>query len=129
MVFVGYGLVIPEAKYDDLAGVDLKGKIAVYVNSGGPVKAPGNVKSHYSSGAERWAALRRAGAVGIATIPGGRGPNGAAGADSRGRRGWPRAPGRPDGAMAGEEVEAEAALPNLRSLWRTKLCRKRRASR
>ena len=79
MVFVGYGLQIPEAKYDDLAGQDLKGKIAVYVNAGGPVKAPANLKSHYSSGAERWAALRRAGAIGIATIPGGRGPNGAAG--------------------------------------------------
>ncbi|HWC97801.1 MAG TPA: M20/M25/M40 family metallo-hydrolase [Candidatus Sulfopaludibacter sp.] len=79
MVFVGYGMVIPEAQYDDLAGLDLKGKIAVYVSAGGPVKAPGNVKSHYSSGAERWAALRRAGAIGIATIPGGRGPNGAAG--------------------------------------------------
>jgi hypothetical protein len=77
MVFVGYGLQIPEAKYDDLAGQDLHGKIAVYVNAGGPVKAPGNVKSHYSSGTERWAALRRAGAIGIATIPGGRGPNGA----------------------------------------------------
>ncbi len=79
LVFVGYGLQIPEAQYDDLAGQDLKGKIAVYVNAGGPVKAPANVKSHYSSGAERWAAFRRAGAIGIATIPGGRGPNGAAG--------------------------------------------------
>ncbi|MCX6631388.1 MAG: hypothetical protein NTW28_27565 [Candidatus Solibacter sp.] len=36
MVFVGYGLRVPEAKYDDLAGVDLRGKIAVYVNSTGP---------------------------------------------------------------------------------------------
>ena len=26
MVFVGYGLVIPEANYDDLAGLDLQGK-------------------------------------------------------------------------------------------------------
>lgn len=79
MVFVGYGIVIPEVQYDDLAGMDLKGKIAVYVSALGPAKAPGNVKSHYSSGAERWAALKRAGAIGIATIPGGRGPNGAAG--------------------------------------------------
>ena len=30
MVFVGYGLVVPEMKYDDLAGLDLRGKIAVY---------------------------------------------------------------------------------------------------
>jgi hypothetical protein len=77
MVFVGYGMVIPEVQYDDLAGLDLKGKIAVYVSAGGPVKAPGNVKSHYSSGAERWAAFKRAGAIGVATIPGGRRPDGA----------------------------------------------------
>ncbi len=82
MVFVGYGLVIPEAKYDALAGLDLKGKIAVYVNAGGPVEASGPVKSHYSSGAERWAAFKRAGAIGIATIPGGRGANGAGGANA-----------------------------------------------
>ena len=90
MVFVGYGMVIPEAQYDDLAGLDLKGKIAVYVSAGGPVKAPGNVKSHYSSGAERWAALRRAGAIGVATIPGGRRPDGAA----------PQGQTPPDGAVA-----------------------------
>jgi hypothetical protein len=29
LVFVGYGLRIPEASHDDLAGVDLRGKIAV----------------------------------------------------------------------------------------------------
>jgi Zn-dependent M28 family amino/carboxypeptidase len=68
MVFVGYGMVIPEAKYDDLAGVDLKGKIAVFVNAAGPVTASGNLKSHYSSGVERWFALKRKGAVGIAII-------------------------------------------------------------
>ena len=35
LVFIGYGLTVPEMKYDDLAGLDLRGKIAVYV-SGGP---------------------------------------------------------------------------------------------
>src|ERR1700745_84411 len=29
LVFVGYGLSIPEKNYDDLAGLDLKGKVAV----------------------------------------------------------------------------------------------------
>jgi hypothetical protein len=103
MVFVGYGLVIPEAKYDDLAGLDLKGKIAVYVNAGGPVEAAGPIKSHYSSGAERWAAFKRAGAIGIATIPGGRGANGtgAANGDANGGRGDAAAAGRGDGAAAG----------------------------
>jgi len=68
MVFVGYGLRIPEAHYDDFAGLDLRGKIAVYVNAPGPVDAPGPVKSHFGSAAERWNALKAAGAVGSATI-------------------------------------------------------------
>ena len=29
MVFAGYGLTIPELKYDDLAGLDVKGKVVV----------------------------------------------------------------------------------------------------
>jgi Zn-dependent M28 family amino/carboxypeptidase len=69
MVFVGYGMSIPEAHYDDLAGLDLHGKIAVYVNAAGPADANGNVKSHFSSTAERWATLKRAGAIGSASIP------------------------------------------------------------
>src|SRR5579863_9510086 len=35
LVFAGYGLTVPEMNYDDLAGLDLKGKIAV-VLSGSP---------------------------------------------------------------------------------------------
>jgi Zn-dependent M28 family amino/carboxypeptidase len=68
MVFAGYGLQVPEAHYDELAGIDLRGKIAVYVNGAGPVPASGNIKSHYGAAVERWNALKRAGAVGIATI-------------------------------------------------------------
>ncbi len=69
MVFVGYGMSVPEAHYDELQGLDLRGRIAVYVNAAGPIPAGDNVKSHYSSAVERWAALRRAGAIGFATIP------------------------------------------------------------
>jgi len=76
MVFVGYGLSIPEAKWDDLAGVDLKGKIAVYVNTMAPADASDNVKSHVGSGGERWAVLKKAGAIGIATLPNPRPPAG-----------------------------------------------------
>jgi hypothetical protein len=98
MVFVGYGMSIPEAHYDDLAGVDLNGKIAVYVNAPAPVDVSGNVKSHFSSGAERWAALKRAGAIGVATLPNAR-PNAPApptpdaaggGRGGRGGRGAPQ---------------------------------------
>lgn len=67
-VFVGYGLQVPEKNYDDLAGLDLKGKIAVFL-AGGPAGIPGPLKSHYSSAGERWKQLRGAGAIGIATIP------------------------------------------------------------
>jgi Zn-dependent M28 family amino/carboxypeptidase len=66
-VFVGYGLTVPELNYDDLAGQDLKGKIAVYV-SGGPGEMPSAIKAHYQSGDERRKALRKAGAIGVAVI-------------------------------------------------------------
>ena len=68
MVFVGYGMAIPEAGYDDTSGLDLRGKIAVYANAQAPVQASGNVKSHYSSAVERWNVLRKAGAVGVAIV-------------------------------------------------------------
>src|SRR5580765_3444369 len=68
MVFVGYGLSIPEAGWDDFAGQDLHGKIAVYVNAFPPVKVSDNVKSHVNTADERWLALKRAGAIGVATM-------------------------------------------------------------
>jgi len=66
-VFVGYGLSVPEMDYDDLAGLDLRGKIAVYL-AGGPGSIPGPLKAHYQSAAERWKALQKAGAVGAAVV-------------------------------------------------------------
>lgn len=66
-VFVGHGLVIPEAKLDDLAGLDLKGKIAVCL-SGAPKEVPSALQAHYSSAGERWKALRAAGAAGLLSI-------------------------------------------------------------
>ena len=95
MVFVGYGLRVPEAKYDDLAGVDLRGRIAVYVNSAGALDAPGPVKAHVGSAAERWAVLQAAGAIGVATIANPRGPGG-----GRGR--GAAEDGAPPGAEAGD---------------------------
>ncbi|HEX8440646.1 M28 family metallopeptidase [Archangium sp.] len=67
MVFVGYGLSIPEAGHDDLAGVDLKGKIAVILQ-GGPEKIPGALRAHHGSTAERVKVLKQAGAVGLVTV-------------------------------------------------------------
>ncbi|CAM4415610.1 M28 family metallopeptidase [Corallococcus exiguus] len=64
LVFVGYGLSIPELGHDDYAGLDLKGKVVVMLQ-GGPGNIPGPVKSHFSSWAERLKVLKAAGAVGV----------------------------------------------------------------
>ncbi|AUW59457.1 peptidase M28 [Sphingobium sp. SCG-1] len=65
LVFIGYGLHLPDQGHDDFAGVDLKGKIAVVI-AGGPASIPGPVKA--SNRAERATLLGKAGAVGIITL-------------------------------------------------------------
>jgi Zn-dependent M28 family amino/carboxypeptidase len=67
LVFVGYGLVIPEMKYDELAGIDLRGKIAVHLG-GGPPSIPGPLRAHYQSPAERAKLWQRVGAVGAIAL-------------------------------------------------------------
>jgi hypothetical protein len=67
LVFVGYGLSVPEKNYDDLAGLDLKGKVVVLL-SGSPAEIPSALASHHQSYGERWKALRKAGAIGIISI-------------------------------------------------------------
>jgi Zn-dependent M28 family amino/carboxypeptidase len=67
MVFVGYGMKVPEENYDDLAGLDLKGKIAV-IMAGSPAELPGALSSHYQTQNERWKALSKAGVIGTVTI-------------------------------------------------------------
>jgi Zn-dependent M28 family amino/carboxypeptidase len=67
LVFAGYGLSVPEKNYDDFAGLDLKGKVAVIV-AGAPADIPGALASHYQSPAERSKALRKAGAIGTVVI-------------------------------------------------------------
>ena len=67
LVFVGYGMRVPEKQFDDLAGQDLKGAVAVYL-AGSPSDIPGPLQAHYQSAGERWSALRNAGAVGTISI-------------------------------------------------------------
>jgi Zn-dependent M28 family amino/carboxypeptidase len=67
LVFIGYGLKIPEKNLDELAGLDLKGKIAVYL-AGSPSDIPTALASHYQTAGERWKSLRAAGAIGTITI-------------------------------------------------------------
>src|SRR6266404_4722779 len=67
LVFVGYGLKIPEKNLDELAGLDLKGKIVVYL-AGSPSDIPTALASHYQTAGERWKSLRAAGAIGTISI-------------------------------------------------------------
>ena len=66
-VFVGYGFAAPEKGFDEFSGLDLRGKIAVAVG-GRPIAVPGPISTYYQSETERWAALRKAGAIGLVTI-------------------------------------------------------------
>jgi Peptidase family M28 len=66
-LFVGYGLSVPELGYDDLAGLDLRGKIAVLIR-GGPSEMPTSVKAHFQSPEVRANALSKAGATGLIAI-------------------------------------------------------------
>ena len=66
-VFVGYGLRIPELNFDELAGLDLRGKLVVYL-SGAPSFVPGPLAAHMQRSEERWKYLRAAGAVGSASF-------------------------------------------------------------
>lgn len=65
IVFAGYGLQVPESKHDDLAGLDLKGKIVLLL-TGGPSNIPGPLLAHYQS--IRWEYLKKAGAIGVFAI-------------------------------------------------------------
>ncbi|HLK50003.1 MAG TPA: M28 family peptidase, partial [Bryobacteraceae bacterium] len=67
LVFAGYGLTVPENHYDDLAGLDLRGKIIVTL-AGSPSGIPGPLKAHYQTATERAPFLRKAGVIGTVTI-------------------------------------------------------------
>jgi Zn-dependent M28 family amino/carboxypeptidase len=72
LVFLGYGLHLPESGYDDFNSADvpgssLKGSIVVVVN-GGPADLPGALKS-FARTSPMIKAIREAGAVGLISIP------------------------------------------------------------
>jgi hypothetical protein len=68
LVFVGHGLVLPQYGIDDIAGLDLKGKVVVAFNSS-PASVPGSAGAHFGSAAERWKVYRAAGAIGVVLMP------------------------------------------------------------
>ena len=63
LVFLGYGIKVPEKGYDDLAGLDLKGKIAVTM-PGVPDGISGPLASHYLSMPVLWKQYSDAGLIG-----------------------------------------------------------------
>lgn len=64
LAFVGYGLQLPRRHMDDLAGIDLHGRVAVVYNTP-PANLQGPQRAYARSLDQRWKALRAAGAVGV----------------------------------------------------------------
>jgi hypothetical protein len=67
LVFAGFGVHAPELDHDDLANVDLKGRIAV-IFTGAPAKFPHNQRAYYSWNNGKFATLIEHGAVGALLI-------------------------------------------------------------
>ena len=67
LCFVGYGLRVPDLNYDDFAGLDTKGKIAVYI-AGAPSSMSSALAAHYQSSGQRWETLKNAGMIGAIGI-------------------------------------------------------------
>jgi Zn-dependent M28 family amino/carboxypeptidase len=67
LVFVGYGLKIPERGIDDFAGVNLKGAVVVHI-AATPKSLPGPLQAHFGSAGERWKMYKSAGAIGVVSV-------------------------------------------------------------
>ena len=67
LVFAGHGLSIPEANHDDFAGLDVQGKLVVYL-AGAPPSIAGPLAAHMQSAAERATVLKRHGAIGAVKL-------------------------------------------------------------
>lgn len=64
LVFVGYGISAPDFGYDAYNGVDVKGKIVVYLN-GSPAGIPNDPKAFYGGAAQKYSEAIKRGAVGV----------------------------------------------------------------
>jgi hypothetical protein len=67
LVFAGFGISAPERQYDDLAAIDLRGRIAV-VLSGAPSLFPPDVRAHYAANTTKLPVLLARGAVGVLQV-------------------------------------------------------------
>lgn len=66
LVFAGYGIHLPEAGYDDFAGIDVRGAVVVYI-VGGPSNLSGAQRA-YSSAEVLPHFLEQSGAAGVVSI-------------------------------------------------------------
>lgn len=66
-VFAGFGIVAPELGRDDYAGLDVRGKVVVYI-SGAPGTFPHNQRAYYSSAQVKEELAAAHGAIGIVMV-------------------------------------------------------------
>lgn len=64
VVFAGYGITSPERKFDDYAGLDVKGKV-VALMSGAPDDFPTDLRAHHSASLTKMENAVAHGAIGI----------------------------------------------------------------
>lgn len=67
LVFVGQAVHAPELDHDDFAGVDVRGKIAVYF-SGAPADFPNTQRAFHASGRQKMVTLAERGAIAVVQI-------------------------------------------------------------
>jgi hypothetical protein len=67
VVFIGYGLKLPTKHIDDLANLDLHGKVVLFYNAA-PAGLLGPLRAYARIPAQRWKALQAAGAIGMIAI-------------------------------------------------------------
>ncbi|MBX3733662.1 MAG: M20/M25/M40 family metallo-hydrolase [Verrucomicrobiae bacterium] len=68
LVFAGFGVRAPELQYDDFAGLDLRGAIAVILAKA-PPRFPATALAHHANQRQKSQALVDHGAVGVITVP------------------------------------------------------------
>ncbi len=72
VVFVGYGIVAPEQKWDDYKGVDVKGKVLLMLNDDPPGNDPkffgGKARTYYGRWTYKYEIAARKGALGAIII-------------------------------------------------------------
>lgn len=67
VVFVGYGVRTPDGKYDDYAGLDVKGKIVAAL-FGAPPSLPSELRAHLSATREKLRTAQEQGVVGVLVL-------------------------------------------------------------